>query len=135
MTGVLATISCLLGLAGPVNALEVASDIKIPPPSEMVIGAPAVGGIATGPASTFGVAGLGQVFQGAASQAALGLLTEAEARSSLGPFMTSLLVREGVVTFAPQTAGASLEKREDGSRPVWAGPTPMVVSASRARRP
>jgi hypothetical protein len=101
----------------------------------MVIGAPAVGGIATGPASTFGVAGLGQVFQGAASQAALGLLTEAEARSSIGPFMTSLLVREGVVTFAPQTAGASLEKREDGSRPVWAGPTPMVVSASRARRP
>lgn len=135
-----ATSLCLLVLAGHGNAQEVASDIKIPPPREMVTNTPAIGGIATGPTSAFGTAGAGQVFQGVASQAALGLLSESETRNSLGPFMTSPLIREGVVSFAAPTGastGASttaLEKREDGSRPAWSGPTPIVISVSRARR-
>ena len=133
-TTVWATTLCLLVLAGHATAQEVASDVKIPPPREMVISASAIGGIATGPTSTFGVAGLAQVFQGAASQAALGLLSEDETRSSLCQFMTSLLVREGVVTFATPTTTASPEARENGARPAWVGPTPMVISVSRARR-
>ncbi len=155
-TTVWATSMCILVLAGQVNAQEVASDVKIPPPREMVTGTLAVGGINTGPTSTFGVAGLGQVFQGAASQAASGVLSEDETRDRLGHFMTSLLVREGIITFAATPTGApptgapttgaptatptaSLGKREDGSspasRPAWAGSTPMVISVTRARRP
>ena len=140
---------CLLVWAGQVGAQEVASDVKIPPPREIVAGTLAVGGMDTDPTFTFGVAGLGQVFQGAASQAASGVLSEEETRDRLGHFMTSLLVREGIITFgaptgaSPAAPTASLGKREVGSgptsgpvsSPAWAGSTPLVISVSRAGRP
>ena len=139
-TTVWATSMCLLVWAGQVSAQEVAGDIKIPPPRELVTATPAVGGIHTGPTSTFGVAGLGPVFQGAASQAALGALSEKETRDRLGHFMTSLLVREGIITFgatpagAPPT-GAPTTRAPTTGAPAWAGSTPMVISVTRARRP
>ena len=134
----------LLAATGPLRGQEVNSDVKIPAPREIVAGAPAVSGLVTGPASLFAVPS--QVFQGVVAQTALGALSEADARDQLGNFMSSLLVRAGVITFDGAPAGALVptatqassekldEKPDDGSRPAWSGPTPMALSASLTLR-
>ncbi len=121
-------------LAVPVNGQEVNSDVKIPPPRELVTGAPAINGLVGGTDALF--TSEGQLFQGAVAQAALGRLSEVETRNELGNFMASLLVRAGVISFDGPRADVSYsgERAEDGSWPAWTGATPMALSVSRTRR-
>ncbi len=121
-------------LAVPTSGQEVNSDVKIPPPRETVTGAPAINGLVSGTDSLF--TSEGRLFQGAVAQAALGQLSEEQTRDELGDFMTSLLVRAGIITFDDSRAALSTsdEKSEDGSWPAWTGPTPMELSVGRTRR-
>ncbi len=120
----------LVALTGAVSGQEVNSDVKIPPPRELVAAAPAISGMFIGAGTLF--ASDGQRFNDAVAQAATGRLSERETRDELGNFMTSLLVRAGIMAFdRPRAALASSgEKSEDGSRPAWTGPTPMALSVS-----
>ena len=124
----------LVALAGPVSGQEVNSDVKIPPPRELVAAAPAISGMFIGAGTPF--TSEGQLFGDAVAQAALGRSSEGETRDELGNFMTSLLVRAGIITFDRSRAAlASLgNKSEVGSRPAWTGPTPMALSVSRTGR-
>ncbi len=128
------TAGSLLVFTNPLRGQEVASDVKIPPPREIVAGAPAVSGLFSGPASL--PAAPGQAFQGVVAQAALGTLSELETREQLGDFMASLLVRAGIIAFDRQPArrADSGAGSEDGSRPAWTGRTPMTLSVSRTER-
>ena len=119
-------------LAGPVSGQEVNSDVKIPPPRELVAAAPAISGMFIGAGTLF--TSDGQRFGDAVAQAATGRLSERETRDELGDFMTSLLVRAGIMAFDhPRGALASFGETEDGSRPAWTGPTPMALSVSGNR--
>ena len=132
---VIVTTGSFLALTGPARGQEVNSDVKIPLPREIVTTAPAVPGLVAG---TDPVLGSGaQVFQGALADAATGILNEAGARGELGDFMTSLLVRAEVIAFdrGPAALAASGEDSADGSRPAWAGRTPLALSVRRAGRP
>lgn len=124
----------LLASTGPVRGQEVNSDVKIPPPREIVAGAPALSGLFSGSASLFAVPG--PVFQGVVAQAALGTLSEGETRDELGDFMSSLLVKAGIIAFDGSSTArqASGEQSDEGSRPAWSGPTPMALPASLTRR-
>ena len=119
--------------AAPVSGQEVNSDVKIPPPRELGAASAAISGLGIGSEVLF--TSQGQLFGDAVTQAALGRSSEGETRDALGNFMTSLLVRAGIITFDRPSALASFgDKPEDGSRPAWIGPTPMVLSvSSRAR--
>jgi len=123
-------------LVAPTDARgqEVNSDVKIPPPRELVAGTRAISGLFIGSDALF--TSDSQRFGDAAAQAVLGRLSEAETRGELGDFMTSLLVRAGIVAFDPPGAalGSSGGKAEDGSWSAWTGPTPMVLSVSRTMR-
>ena len=127
------TVVLLLGLAVGASGQEVNSDVKIPPPRVTMAAAPALNGFFVGPDSRFTGTGQGVEFRGAASEAVRGLLSEDETRDRLGDFVTSLLIREGVLSFdGPSTVRANSSKQpEDGSRPAWAGPTPTALSVSR----
>jgi len=120
----------LVALTGAVSGQEVNSDVKIPPPRELVAAAPAISGLFIGAGTLF--TSDGQRFGDAVAQAATGRLSERETRDELGNFMTSLLVRAGIMAFdRPRAALASSgEKSEDGSRPAWTGATPMALSVS-----
>ena len=124
----------LVALTGAVSGQEVNSDVKIPPPRELVAAAPAISGMFIGAGTLF--ASDGQRFNDAVAQAATGRLSERETRNELGNFMTSLLVRAGLMAFdRPQAALASSgEKSDDGAWPAWTGPTPMALSVSRTGR-
>ena len=98
----------LLALTGPVRGQEVNSDVKIPPPRGLVTGAPAISGIFVGPDSRF--TSDGQIFRGSAAQAAAGTLSEGETRDELGDFMTSLLVRAGIIAFDRPPVGPTPER-------------------------
>jgi len=134
----LSMASCVVALteplAEPLRGQEVNSDVKIPPPRELAAAAPAISGMFMGASTLF--APDGQRFGEAVTQASLGRLSEGETRDQLGDFMTSLLVRAGIVTFdSPRAALASSgEKSHDGSWPAWTGPTPMALSVSRTGR-
>ncbi len=120
-------------LAGPGSGQEVNSDVKIPPPRELVTGVPAINGLVGGTDVLFTSGG--QLFQGAAAQAALGRLSEGQTRDELGNFMASLLVRAGIVAFdGPRADLTSTEETsKNGSWPAWAGATPMALSVGRTR--
>ena len=120
----------LVALAGPVSGQEVNSDVKIPPPRELVAAAPAISGMFIGAGTPF--TSESQLFGDAVAQAALGRSSEGETRDELGNFMTSLLVRAGIITFdrSRATLASSGNKSEVGSRPAWTGPTPMALSVS-----
>ena len=124
----------LLALPGPVSGQEVNSDVKIPPPREIVGAAPTITGLAAGTDALF--TSEGQLFGTAVAQAVLGRSSETETRDELGNFMTSLLVRAGIITFdRPEAALTSFGKKsEDGSRPAWTGPTPIVLPVSARGR-
>ena len=124
----------LLALAGPVRGQEVNSDVKIPPPRELVAATSAISGMSMGTGALF--TSEDQLFSETVAQAALGRLSESETRDELGDFMTSLLVRVGIITFdRPGAALASSpEKPQDLSFPAWTGPTPIAFSVSRAGR-
>jgi hypothetical protein len=119
---------------GPLNAQEVNSDVKIPPPRELVAGTPAISGLFIGTDALF--TSEGEQFGDAVARASQGRLSEGETRDELGDFMTSLLVRAGIVAFdRPGAAlGSSGGKAEDGSWSAWTGPTPSVLSVSRRGR-
>ena len=120
--------------AGPLNGQEVHSDVKIPPPRELVAGTPAISGLFIGTEALF--TSEGEQFGDAVARASQGRLSEGETRDELGDFMTSLLVRAGIITFDDSRAALSTsdEKSEDGSWPAWTGPTPMALSVGRTRR-
>ena len=123
----------LVALAEPMSGQEVNSDVKIPPPRELVAAAPAISGMFIGTGTPF--TSEGQLFGEPVAQAALGRSSEGETRDELGNFMTSLLVRAGIITFDRSAALASSgNKSEVGSRPAWTGPTPMALSVSRTGR-
>jgi hypothetical protein len=128
-----ATAVLLLGLAAGATGQEVNSDIKIPPPTVTMSAAVVVSGFFVGPDSMFGGTGSGLEFQGAVSEAMRGLSSEDETRSRLGDFVTSLLIREGVITFdeSPPARDATLHRPAGGSMPAWSGLAPTTLSASR----
>ena len=125
------TAGSLLALTGPASGQEVNSDVNIPLPREIVTTIPAVSGLFTGSANSEA-----QAFQGAVVEAEVGEFNESEAREAIGDFMTSLLVRAGIVAADPQPApvATSSDNSEDGSRPAWTGRTPMALSVSRIGR-
>ena len=125
------TAGSLLAITGSARGQEVNSDVNIPLPREIVTTIPAVSGLFTGSANSEA-----QAFQGAVVEAEVGELNESEAREATGDFMTSLLVRAGIVAADPQPAraAASSDDSEDGSRPAWTGRTPMALSVSRTGR-
>ncbi len=128
------TAGSLLALTGPVRGQEVNSDAQIPPPRELVAGARAINGIFVGPDFLF--TSDGQLFLGSVAQAAAGTLSEAETRDELGDFMTSLLVKAGIIAFdrLPARRADSGESSKDGSRPAWTGRARMTLSVSRTGR-
>ncbi len=122
----------LVAPAGAVSGQEVNSDVKIPPPRELIAAAPRISGLA-GTDALF--TSEGQLFGVAVTQAMLGRSSETETRDELGNFMTSLLVRAGIMAFdRPAALASSWEKSEDGSRPAWTGPTPMALSVGQRAR-
>ena len=128
------TLGSLLAFTGPVRGQEVNSDVKIPPPRELASGAPAINGLRAGTELLFRPSD--QLFQGSLAQAAVGILNEGQTREEFGDFMTSLLVKAGIIAFErpPAPLAASGENSEDGSWPAWTGRTPMTLSVSRTAR-
>ena len=130
---VVSMISCsLLIITGELNAQEVNSDVKIPPPREVVISAPRVG--------VFGGQGgtdlaIGQAFQATLTPTNAGTMTQGQARGQIGDFMVSLLMKAGMVSFdnvAARTAG-SQSGSPDGARPAWLGSVPLGPSVAPGR--
>ena len=124
----------LLAFHGAASGQEVNSDVNVPPPRALVSGAPAVNGLVGGTESVFRSSD--QVFVGRVAQAVEGGMDEADTRGEIGHFMTSLLVRAGIIAFDSPPAGLadSGKKSEDGSRPAWTGPTPMALSVGQRAR-
>ncbi len=124
----------LLAFHGSASGQEVNSDVNVPPPRALVSGAPAVNGLVGGTESVFRSSD--QVFVGRVAQAVEGGMDEADTRGEIGHFMTSLLVRAGIIAFdsPPAELAASVEDSKDESRPAWTGPTPMVLSAGMTGR-
>ena len=124
----------LFAINGSARGQEVNSDVNVPPPRALVSGAPAVNGLLGGTESVFRASD--QVFVGPMAEAVEGGMDEAEMRGELGHFMTSLLVRAGIIAFESPPAGLadSGESAEDGSRPAWTGPAPMALSVSQRAR-
>ena len=130
---VVSMISCsLVIIAGGLNAQEVNSDVKVPPPREVVISAPRVG--------LFGGQGgtdvaTGQAFQATLTPTSAGTMTRGEARGQVGDFMVSLLMKAGLVSFdnvAARTAGSQSGSPE-GVRPAWLGSVPLGPSVAPGR--
>ncbi len=131
ITLVMVTAGSLLAVTGPATGQEVNSDVSIPLPREIVTTIPAVSGLFIGPDRS-----QDQIFQGALDDAEVGVLDEAEARETLGDFMTSLMVRAGIIETVSEAdrVAESGENSEDGSWPAWTGRTPLTLSVSRTGR-
>lgn len=134
LTLFIVTAGSLLAFTGPVRGQEVNSDVNIPPPRELVSGATAVNGLLGGTELLFRSSD--RIFQGSSVQGGVGILNEEETRAELGDFMTSLLVRAGIISFGRPAAplAASGKNPGNGSRPAWTGRTPMALSVSRTGR-
>ena len=134
LTLFIVTTGALLAFYRPARGQEVNSDVNVPPPTEVVSGAPAINGFRGGTESVFRSSD--QVFVGSLAQAVEGGMDETQVRGEVGQFMTSLLVRAGIIAFDSPPAGVadSGESAEDGSWPAWTGPTPMTFSVSRRAR-
>jgi hypothetical protein len=115
-TRFMVTAGALLAFTGPVRGQEVNSDVKIPPPRELVSGS--------------------LELNGSLAQAAVGVLNEGATREELGGFMTSLLVKAGIIAFdrPPAPLATAAGNSERGSWPAWTGRTPMTLSVSRTGR-
>lgn len=124
----------LVVFTGPAKGQEVNSDVKIPLPRELVSGAPAINGLLVGTELFF--LSSDELLQGSLARAATGVLNERQTREEFGDFMTSLLVKGGIISFDRSSAPlATSEKHpENGSRPAWTGRTPITFSVSRTRR-
>ena len=118
----------ILAFTGAGRGQEVNSDVNIPFPRELVSGAPGVNGLFAGTTSLFNFSV--PLFQGSLPQAAVGTLNEEQTREDLGEFMTSLLVKAGIIAFDRPANGlaASTGNAEHGSRPAWVGRTPLTLS-------
>ena len=90
------TAAAFVLLAASVSGQEVNSDVNIPTPRELAVGTRTISGIFVGPDLL--VAG-SQVFGGPSTQPPIGILVEGAVREELGDFMTSLLVRAGLIAF------------------------------------
>ena len=123
----------VLTVAGELSAQEVNSDVKIPPPREVVISSPGVTGLLGGQNGTDVV--LGQALQAAVAQSNAGTMTEIRARGQMGDFMVSLLMKAGVITFGSVGAprAASDPGAPAGARPAWRGSAPLTPSVAPAR--
>ena len=128
------TAGSLFAFTGSVTGQEVNSDVKIPAPRELVTGTPVINGFFVGPDSLF--RSDDQIFRGSVGRASVGILNEAQTRTELGDFMTSLLVRAEVIAFdrLPARLADSEEGSENGSRPAWTGPTPITLTAGMRGR-
>jgi len=117
----------ILAFTGAGRGQEVNSDVNIPFPRELVSGAPAINGLFGGTTALFSSSL--RLFQGSSAQAEAATLSEEQTREELGDFMTSLLVKAGIIAFdrpAPDVA-ASGRSSENGSRPAWVGRTPLML--------
>ncbi len=134
ITLMMATVGSLVAFAGPLRGQEVNSDIHIPPPRELMSGAPAINGLFAGTESLLQLSD--GLLQSSLARAASGVLDEGQTREEFGDFMTSLLIKSGIIAFDRPSAGlaTSIETSADGSRPAWVGRTPMALSVSRTRR-
>ncbi len=123
----------VLIVVGELSAQEVNSDVKIPPPREVVISAPGVTGLLGGQNGTDAV--LGQAFQAGVAQSNAGMMTEVQARGQMGDFMVSLLVKAGVITFGSVGAPRGLSDTDApaGARPAWLGSAPLTPSVAPGR--
>ena len=103
------TAAAFLLHTASVSGQEVNSDVNIPTPREMAVGTRTLNGIFVGPDV---VASESQVFGRPSTQAPSGILVEGAIREELGDFMTSLLVRAGLIAFdvAPVSVADSEEK-------------------------
>ena len=130
----LVTAGFLFSFTGPLKGQEVNSDVKIPLPRELVTGAPAINGLLVGTQSLF--RSLDPLAQGSSAQATLSVSNEGQTREELGDFMTSLMVKAGIIAFDRGSAPlAASEKDPNGrSRPAWTGRAPLVLSVSRTGR-
>jgi len=117
----------ILAFTGVGRGQEVNSDVNMPFPRELVSGAPAINGLFSSSL---------RLFQGSSAQAGVATLNEEQTREELGDFMTSLLVRAGIIAFdrAATDVAASGGNSENGSRPAWVGRTPLTLSVSRTGR-
>ena len=133
-TLVMVAAGTLLAFTAPARGQEVNSDVNIPLPRELVSGAPAINGLFVGPDSLFRAPD--QIFRGSLAEASVGILNELATREEVGEFMTSLMVRAGIIAFdrLPVRLAGSESDSKDGSRPAWTGPTPVALSVSRGRR-
>ena len=110
----------ILAFTGAGRGQEVNSDVNMPFPRELVSGAPAINGLFSSSL---------RLFQGFSAQAGVATLNEEQTREEIGDFMTSLLVKAGIIAFdrpatGVATSGGSSENR---SRPAWIGRTPLML--------
>ncbi len=94
-------IAGALVLPGRAAGQEVAGDVMIPPPREMVTSTVAASGLGGGDA-TVDVSTMDAhraAIQGVLTQVRAGTMGESEAREQLGDFVVSLLIRSGVLSF------------------------------------
>ena len=129
--------SALLISSGGLLGQEVNSDVKIPPPREIVTSAPAAtgfgGGQATAGAAT--LQALQAAIQTTVAQVQTGSIGENQVRAQLGNFTVSLLVKAGVLSFGGgAAAGRPTEEEAPSGRPAWTGRLTVGGSADRARR-
>lgn len=130
---ILMIFASALIVVGELSAQEVNSDVKIPPPREVVISAPGVTGLLGGQNGTGLVSG--QAFQAAVAQSNAGTITEIQARGQMGDFMISLLMKAGVITFSSVGAPRANSDTDApaGARPAWLGSAPLTPSVAPAR--
>jgi hypothetical protein len=121
------TLASLFALPEIGSGQEVNSDVSIPPPSELASGAGAVTGVSAGINAVLGSDG------GTTLGGSLASDSEAEVRGEVGDFMTSLLVRAGMISFDAAPGPVATTDRESGdrSRPVWIGATLRSISVGR----
>jgi len=117
----------ILAFTGVGRGQEVNSDVNMPFPRELVSGAPAINGLFGGTTVLFSSSL--RLFQGSSAQAGVATLNEEQTREELGDFMTSLLVKAGIIAFdRPATAVApSGGSSQNSSRPAWVGRTPLML--------
>ena len=130
------TCAALLGTAlllgpRPTQGQETGSDVQMPSPR--IVASPAALGLQASAAAPTALAFAAAV-QATVTQALGDPLGERHARTQLGDFRTSILIRAGVLAFrgaarAPRTAESGVCEK----RPAWgAGPIVFVSDATRA---
>lgn len=136
---IMITLGGLTAVRGAASAQEVNSDVKIPTPSEVVTPVRAVAGLLSTPGVAEGPERLvssGAAADGVVGTLVVGTLNEAVARAELGDFMTSLLIKAGVIRVETPSIRVARpgDGSQEGSRPAWTGRTPMALSLSRTER-